>query len=286
MHNLKSFYIIDCSYHFRASYFALPKILTPSGELVNAVYGFLSIMLKLIREHKPNALAVADDAPGCYFRHELFPKYKSEKKRVPLECDHQMPFLQIILRAMKIPYLTAKGFEADDVIATLTQLACNHKYHVYICSKDKDLSQLLADNVSIFDTTKAKEVTPVVLQRQRGIRPDQIPDMLALIGDKADTIPGVPKIGPKTAARLLQSYDNVEKIIEHCEEIGGRLGVSIKEHHDQLLFAKELTTLRRDVPLNLKLEACSLFPPNRAILEPIFRELGFESLLKRLDRIL
>lgn len=281
----KSFYIIDCSYYFRASFFALPPIYSPNGMLVNAVYGFVAMLLKLLKERRPKALAVADDAHGHYFRHSLLPGYKSGKKQVPEECNQQIPVLRRLLDAMGIPYMNVKGFEADDIIATLTLEARRNGYYTYICSRDKDLQQLLGDDVTIFDIVSRKETTSAILKEKKGILPAQIPDMLALIGDKVDSIPGIPGIGPKTATRLLNTYGKLENILQHVDELGDRLGTKITEHHEQALVAKKVATLESQVPLGISFSTLALRAPDKAVVEQPFKELGFELLLKRLEEI-
>jgi len=281
----RTFYIVDCSYYFRASYFALPPIYSPSGNLVNAVYGFFATLLKLIKR-RPAALVIADDALGRYFRHELLPGYKSGKKPVPEECNQQIPILHQVLDAMTIPYVSVKGFEADDIIATLSVEARRNGYYTYICSKDKDFQQLLADDVVILDISSGKEMTCTILKEKIGILPDQIPDMLALIGDKVDSIPGIPGVGPKTAIKLLKIYGNLENVIQHLEELGDKPGTTIREHCEQALVAKRLASLRTDVPIDVPFSTFAFQFPNKATVEPLLRELGFELLLKRLEETL
>lgn len=279
----KSFYIIDCSYYFRASFFALPPIYSPNRTLVNAVYGFIASLLKLLKERRPEALAVADDTHGHYFRHELLPEYKSGKKPVPEECNQQIPILRRVLDAMEISYIKAEGFEADDIIATLAIDARRNGYNTYICSKDKDLQQLLAEDTVILDIGSGKETTYAILREKKGILPQQIPDMLALIGDKVDSIPGIPSIGPRTAVRLLNMYGTLENVVGHVEEIGGKLGDIIRKHREQVLLAKKLTSLRADVPIEVRFSTFEFRVPDKTTVEPLFMELGFELLLKRLE---
>lgn len=277
------FCIVDCSYHFRASFFVLPPMFARDGKLVNAVYGFVSVLLKLLTKHRPFALAVAGDAPGPYFRHKMFPAYKSEKTRVPKECDRQMPILRDVLDAMAIPYVSAEGFEADDVMATLSQAAQAAGHRVYLCSRDKDLLQLVSDGVTVLNISSGEEMTPETLKESRGVCPEQVPDALALVGDSADSIPGVPGIGWKTAANLLAVYSTVENLLDHWGDVSGKLGERIREHRDQVLLAKRLATLRSDVPIAVEPEQYKLRLADRTRVEPLFRELGFEQLLKRFD---
>ncbi len=190
--------------------------------------------------------------------------------------------LRDALAVMAVPCVSAPGFEADDVIATLTHAASAHDHRVYICSRDKDLRQLLSDTVSVLDMGSGEQLTPEELRNRQGIRPEQVPDLLALTGDKVDSIPGIPGIGPKTAAQLLSTYSCLESVLEHWSDIGGKLGTRIREHRDQVLLAKELVTLRTDVPVSIALEDYALRLPGKERLEPIFRELGLGRLVERL----
>jgi len=280
----KSFHIIDCSYHFRASFFALPPIYSPDGRLVNAVYGFISILLKLLQKYKPDAWAVADDAPHPYFRHEMFPSYKSEKVRVPQECDQQIPILLQVLDAMEIPHLRAEGFEADDIIATFTSAFRPTGYQIYICSKDKDLRQLLADHVVMLNIGSGEELTVEKLREIQGINPNQVPDLLALTGDKADSIPGVPGIGVKTAASLLARYHTVENMIAQSDAIGGKLGRKLQEYSNQLMLARKLATLRTDVPIPTEVEQYHVRLPFTPRVKQLFEDLGFHRLIERCEQ--
>lgn len=278
-------YFIDCSYHLRAAYFALPAIYSPDGRLVNAVYGFVSVLLKLLRDRKPDALGIVDDAPGQYFRHELLPEYKSEKTRVPEECDEQVPILRSVLDAMAIPYLAADGFEADDVIASVTGKARKRRYEVYICSRDKDLEQLLGEGVVLLNVTSGEERTADAIRARRGVEPDQIPDMLALTGDKVDSIPGIPGVGEKTAARLLRQYGTLEGVLAHSQEIGGKIGLRMRDLSQQAVLAKKLATVRRDVPLAVSFDALEVGVFEKETVELLFRELGFDKLWDRFEAI-
>ena len=285
MNTGRTFYVVDCSYYFRASYFALPPIFTPTGILVNAVYGFLATLLKLIKNRRPTALVVADDAPGRYFRHKLLPGYKSGKKPVPEECNQQMPILRQALDAMAISYVSCQGFEADDIIATLSVEARLNGFNTFICSRDKDLQQLLADDAVIYDISSEKETTCAILKEKLDILPSQIPDLLALVGDKVDSIPGVPSVGLKTAVKLLNLYDTLEKVVLHAEELSGKIGTTVEEHREQAFLAKKLATLRTDVPIKVSFNTFTFQVPNKDAAALIFRELGFEVLLKRFEDI-
>jgi len=243
------------------------------------------MLLKLLHKYTPDALVIADDAPHPYFRHQLLPHYKSEKVRVPKECDQQMPILLQVLDAMVIPYLSAEGFEADDVIATLTRAAQANGYRIYICSRDKDLRQLLADCVVILDASSGEKLTAAKLREIQGISPEQVPDVLALTGDKVDSIPGVPGIGLKTATALLTAYTTLRNLLDHSDMIGGKVGERLREYRDQVLLARKLATLRTDVPIPTEIERYRVRLPTAARLKPLFEELGFRRFLERLEQI-
>jgi DNA polymerase-1 len=283
MPSTDAFYIVDGSYHFRAAFFALPPIFAADGSQVNAVYGFLSTLLKLIATRNPAALVVADDAPRPYFRHALFPAYKGDKMRVPEECDQQMSILRPVLQSMRIPYIRSEGFEADDVIATLTRIARAVGYRVFICSRDKDLQQLLGDSVVILDPGSGEEQTRETLRERRGIPPHQIPDMLALVGDRSDSIPGVPGVGPKTATTLLVAYSTAQQVLDHWEQIGGKVGTALRRHREQVLLGLKLATLRFDVPIPP--DDYRLRLPTASEIAPLFRKWGLAALLPRFEAL-
>lgn len=243
------------------------------------------MLLKLLQKYTPYAWAIAVDAPRPYFRNQMFPPYKSEKVRVPKECDQQMPILLQVLDAMAVPHLSSEGFEADDVIATLTHVATANGYRICICSRDKDLRQLLADLVIILDVSTGKELTVDKLREVQRISPEQVPDMLALTGDNADSIPGVPGIGLKTAARLLSTYHTLKNLLDHSDAIGGKVGENLRDYRDQALLAKKLVILRTDVLLPIQMDRYQVHLPDVASLKPLFEELGFQRLLERLHQI-
>lgn len=278
----KCFYVVDCSYYFRASYFALPKILSPSGLQVNAVYGFVSILLKLIRKRNPASLAIADDSHGHYARHNLLPTYKATKKPVPQDCNEQVPLLREALSAMLIPYICVDGCEADDIVATLTNQARKNGYTTYICSKDKDFQQLLAEDVVMLDIVSEKETTDRNFVESAGILPNQFPDLIGLIGDKVDNIPGVRGIGKMTATELLRKYRSVENLIDHLKDLKERTRAQIDDHRDQIALAKSLAILRSDVALELRFADLVFNAPAKMQVECVFRKLGLEKLLERM----
>ena len=204
---------------------------------------------------------------------------------MPEECNQQMPILRQVLDTMAIPYVSYKCFEADDIIATLSVEARLNGFKSFICSKDKDLQQLLADDAVILDISSEKETTCAVLKDKLGILPSQIPDLLALTGDKVDSIPGVPGIGPKTAVKLLKLYDALENIVLHVEELDDRIRTTIEKHREQVFLAKQLATLRIDVPTESSFDTFMLQVPDKNAVEGLFRELGFEVLLERFESI-
>lgn len=196
-----------------------------------------------------------------------------------------MPILLQVLDVMEIPHLSAEGFEADDVIATLTRAARANGYQISICSRDKDLRQLLADLVVILDVSSGEEFTVHKLRVIQGISPEQVPDMLALTGDKADSIPGVAGIGLKTARMLLAKYLTLENVLDQADAIGGKVGKQLRKCRDQVILARKLATLRTDVPIPTEIERYQVRLPLTPRLKPLFDELGFQRLLERLEQI-
>ena len=187
----ETFYIIDGHAHLYASYFAIRALSSPSGEPTNAVFGMTSVLLKVLRDCQPDYLVVAFDPPGPVFRHEIHAEYKANRPEMPQDLRSQVGRIQEVCRAIGITPVVVEGFEADDVIGTLTGMVTQAGKEVVICSKDKDLEQLLGPGVTMYDTRKDKVFDEQWLLAEKGIRPDQVADVLALAGDATDNIPGV-----------------------------------------------------------------------------------------------
>ena len=281
------FYLIDgSSYLFRA-FFALPRLSTSRGLPTNAVYGFISMLLKLLREHRPQAMAVVFDGPKPSFRKELYNDYKAQRPPAPDDLKVQIPYVKEVLSAMRIPVLEVEGFEADDVIATLTEKAKREGLEVVIVSGDKDLLQLVSDQVTELDTMKDERFGPQEVREKFGVPPERIPDLIGLMGDQSDNIPGIEGIGPKTARMLIERYGTLEELLGKLDQIpDSELKPSLKEKlrkgAHKALLSKRLAQIRRDIPLEVRWEEFLLAPWDEERLRKVFQELEFKKFLREL----
>jgi len=270
------FYIIDSHGQLYASYYAIRDLTSPTGEPTNATYGFVGTLLKILREEKPEYLAACFDLPGPTHRHELFEQYKAQRKPMPADLVVQIERAREVLRLMGIPAVESPGFEADDCIATLTRQARAAGMEVVICSRDKDLEQLVGPGVTMLDTKTFEHLDADGIMKRRGVRPEQMQDVLALMGDAADNIPGVPGIGDKTAVKLVAQYGSLEGVLAHVDEIKGKLGERLREHREDAIRSHELVRLDANAPLAADLEACRTpAAMERRPLVALFRSLGF-----------
>lgn len=232
------------------AYFALPTTIRTRYGPINAVLGFYNTLLKLINQVQPDFLVVASDSKGPTFRHEAFPQYKAQRPPMPEELRSQLPLIKEVLTSCNIPVLELPGFEADDIIGTITNYLPQDTL-AYVVTTDRDALQLADEQVTILAPSgkENKIFTPEIVQLEWGISPQLIPDIKALMGDNSDNIPGVPKVGPKTAVKWLCTYGSLEQIIENAHELTGKVGESLREHRDEAVFYKHLATIKRDVPL-------------------------------------
>ncbi|MCX5682640.1 MAG: DNA polymerase I [Planctomycetota bacterium] len=270
------FYILDSHGQLYASYYAIRELTSPSGEPTNATYGFVGTLLKILREEKPDYLAACFDLPGPTHRHELFEQYKAQRKPMPTDLIVQIERVREVLGLMGIPAVESAGFEADDCIATLVRQARAAGMEVVICSRDKDLEQLVGPGVTILDSKTFEHLDTEGIRKRRGVLPEQMLDVLALMGDAADNIPGVPGIGEKTAVKLVAQYGSLENILAHSGEVPGKLGERLREHKRDALQSHELVRLDANAPLTVDLESCRT-PTSfeRRPLVALFRGLGF-----------
>jgi DNA polymerase-1 len=274
----KTLYVIDGHAQIYRAYYALPPLNAPSGEPTHATFGFFSALLKLLQNKKPSRVILAMDA-GSSGRELLDRQYKAQRKPMPDDMRPQIERIMKIAEVMALPTLRIAGFEADDVIATLTQriLAQRDPPEIFICSRDKDLDQLIGDRVRLYDIQTGETIDSAVLIAAKGYSPQQAGDVLALTGDTADNIPGIPGVGPKTAAKWIAQYGNLDNLIAHAGEIGGKIGQALRDNLPILNQSRQLVRLRYDVPLELP--TAEFDPASLARLEDVFRELQFQRLL-------
>jgi len=283
----KKLYIIDGHAQIYAAFYApMQQALTaPNGEPTKAVFIFTAMLHKLLKEQKPDMLVMAMDSAGPTFRHEMYPEYKANRPAMPEELVGQIRRIEEILQAMQIPILRKDGFEADDIIGTLAEIAAKQEYEVYICSRDKDMEQLINEQVFMFDPKNGAVTDAEGLYANKGIHPEQVIDVLALMGDTSDNIPGVADVGPKTARQWIQKYGSLEGLLEHQDEIKGKRGVNLRAGLEQLKQSRELLTIDREVPLDFDWKEFELKPFEREKLEEVFGQLGFRKLLNQLNEI-
>jgi len=278
-------YLIDGHAQFFRAYHAIRTPMTSpvTGEPTNATFGFVGVLLKMLREQSPDYLAVAIDAAGDRgtFRSQIFEEYKAHREEPPEDLAPQIERCVSILRAIGAPVLAVPEVEADDTIATVVRRlrsrgAGGAGLVIRIVSKDKDLMQLLEPGrVEMYDPYKDESITAESLREETGLNPAQVPDMLALMGDPVDNVPGVPGIGPKTAAQLIARFGSLDALLERADEIAGKRGESIRAARDTIALARTLVTLRDDAPVDFDLESARVDRLDLAAMEPILRELGF-----------
>lgn len=279
-------YLIDgMAFAFR-SFFAIRTALTDSkGRPTNAVYGFARVLMKILREHDPEYLAVVFDAPGATFRDEMYAEYKATRRETPPELRTQFPMMHELVEAMNIAKFCVTGVEADDVIGTLARQAEQQGIETVVVSGDKDLLQLVSDRVKVFDPSKGDagawyERDDVV--ERFGVGPEHVIDALALIGDTADNVPGVRGIGDKTAKSLLGKYESLENLYAHIGDFKGKQKERLEEDREQAFFSRKLVTIRTDVPVEVSIEECRRRAPEPQRIIEVFSAFDFQSLLNEL----
>ncbi|MGB2808631.1 MAG: DNA polymerase I, partial [Sedimentisphaerales bacterium] len=279
----KKLYIIDGHAHIYAAYFAPMRPLTsPTGEATKATYIFTAALLGLIQRHKPDMLVVALDSKAPTFRREIYTEYKANRPPMPDDMPAQIDRIEQILEAMNIPILRLDGFEADDIIGTLAKSAAKKGVETYICTKDKDMYQLVDEQTYIFDIKKGEVLDDDTLFEKYKIHPKDFIDVLALQGDSSDNVPGVPLIGEMNAVKMIQQYGSLDKLYEHADEVKGKRGENLRNFKEQAYLSKELVTIDCKVPIKIDYKALALEKFNEHELAQIFTELGFTRLLTQL----
>jgi len=278
-----SLVLIDGSSYLYRAFHALPPLSNSRGEPTGAVYGVLNMINKLVREQAGSHVAVVFDAPGKTFRDELFAAYKANRPPMPDELRAQVQPLLDAVTAMGLPLLRIEGVEADDVIGTLCRQAREQGLQVVVSTGDKDMAQLVTDGVSLVNTMTGKWLDREGVKEKFDVFPEQIIDYLALGGDTSDNIPGVPKVGPKTAAKWLNEYGSVDNIIQNAGEIGGKVGESLRDHIEQLKLSRQLATIHQELDLPLRLEDLEPATGDRDKLRDLYERLELRQLLRQLE---
>lgn len=267
------------------AFHAMPPLTTSSGELVNAVYGFTSMLFRALSTLKPDYLIAVFDAPGPTFRHQAYTQYKATRVKAPEGLYEQLPRIKEVCQAMNIPIFELSGYEADDIIATLARQA-KEELMVIIATGDKDSYQLVDKNVRIFTPRKSFSDTVLLDEEgvltKMGVRPEQIPDLKGLAGDPSDNIPGVRGIGDTGAAKLLQKYDTIENLYHHLDDLPDRTKKLLAEGAEDAVMSKSLATADDHVPVKFDIGAAKLSNYNLSTVSKLFNELEFKSLLTKL----
>ncbi len=281
----RALYLVDGSGQFHRAYFAIRGLRTSRGLPTNATFGFTTMLRKLLADEQPERIGIAIDPPGPTFRHEQFGDYKANRPKMDDDLAVQIPYVRRVCEAFRLPILELPGYEADDVIATLTRAAVARGHEVVVVSSDKDLLQLVGEHVKVL--SPGREGGPAVLYDRDqviakwGVPPERIGDVLALVGDAVDNVPGVPGIGEKGARDLVAQYGSLEAVLEHAAEVKrASYRQGLLEHREAALLSRRLVTLDERAPVELDLEGLRLKEPDRAAARALFTELEFAALAR------
>ncbi|NOZ10502.1 MAG: DNA polymerase I [Gammaproteobacteria bacterium] len=278
----KPLILVDGSSYLYRAFHAMPNLINSHGEPTGAIYGVTNMLRKLVNDYEPDEMVVIFDAKGKTFRHDMYAQYKANRPPMPDDLRCQIQPIHDIVTAMGLPMLIIEGVEADDVIGTLASDSIPKKANVLISTGDKDLAQLVTQHVHLINTMTDTLSDPDGVIEKFGVPAEAIVDYLALIGDKADNIPGVPKVGPKTAVKWLNEYGSLDGIIKNADKIGGKVGENLRDHLDQLSLSRELATIKRDVKLDKSELDFKRRPPDWDRLRELFAHLEFKSWLAAL----
>jgi DNA polymerase I len=286
----KKLFLVDAMAHIYRAFFApMPQRLTgPDGTPTNVPFLFGNILRRLIKDYQPEYIGIVFDPPGATFRDKLFEKYKAQRQPMPDEMRIQLPFVRRLCEALRLPILEFQGYEADDVIGAMALQAAKKNLDVLVISNDKDMMQLVGENVRTLRTGSGGAKADIIVDKEKveeilGVPPEQVVDYMALLGDTIDNIPGAKGIGEKGATELIKKYGSVEKALDHAEEVPNkRYREALQQQREQVMMSKQLARIATDVPLELDLRVLERREPDVGALAALYRELGFNSLLKEL----
>ena len=278
----KKIVLVDGSSYLYRAFHAMPNLANSRGESTGAVYGIVNMLRRLMREQDTPHFVVVFDAPGKTFRDRLYREYKANRPPMPDELRSQIDQVHAVIKALGLPLLSIPDVEADDVIGTLAKAAPAAGMDAFIVSGDKDLAQLVGPGVVMCDSMKNVVYDEKGVEEKFGVPPDRIIDFLALVGDTSDNIPGVPKVGPKTASRWLMEYGSLDTLVANADGIKGKVGENLRGSLDQLALSRKLATIKCDVPLEKELEALVISPADEDTLRQLYAELEFKTWLSDL----
>ncbi len=272
-------YLIDGSSYIYRAYFAIRHLSNSKGEATNAVYGFTNMLLNLLRDKQPGHVAVIFDSKGPTFRKELYSEYKANRAAMPDDLVPQIPLIKEVVKGFNLPALEKPGYEADDIIATLAKRYVAEGYQVTVVTGDKDLMQIVSDDVQLLDTMKGKVSRREEVIERFGVPPEQVLDILGLAGDTSDNIPGVPGIGEKTASTLIKEFGDIENLLANIDKVKGKKRQeNLREFADQARLSRKLADLIYDLDIEVSAEDIVVEEPNRPVLEELFKTLEFHKL--------
>jgi len=275
--------LVDGSNYVYRAFYAIPSLTNSKGFPTNAIYGFTTMLLKLLRDVEPDYIVVMFDLKGPTVRHEEFADYKATRKPMPDDLIPQIPFIKDVVRGLSVAIVERQGIEADDLIGTLAGKASALGWKTLIVSGDKDLMQLIDENVTMIDTMKDKTYDVAAVKERFGVGPDKVMEILGLMGDASDNIPGVPGIGPKTAQRLIEEYGSVEAVIQNAENLRNvKLRESFRNFAGQARMSRQLALIRKDVEIDFDLKEAARREPDKEALFQLFSEFEFSSLLQEI----
>jgi DNA polymerase I len=271
-------YLVDAMSNIHRAYHAIQRLSTSAGRPTNAIYGFVTMLRKMLREHGPDYLAVAWDGPQRTVRHDAYAEYKANRPVMADDLASQLPAIRQILDAYKIPVLELPGYEADDVIGTLAKKASTMGFDVVIVTADKDMLQLVGPKVRVFHTGREKFLDETGVREFFGVAPEQVADVLALMGDSVDNIPGVPRVGEVTAKKWIADFGDLATLLARAGEIKGKVGESLREHKEDAMISRRLVEIPTDLPIPFEPDALRRTPADAQKLKELFVELEFHSL--------
>ena len=283
------FLVDGSSYIFRA-FFAIPALTNASGMPTNAAFGFTNMMLKLLKQHRPEYVIVALDAGKKTFRNEIFAAYKGHRPSPPAELVPQFPYFRRILEALNVAVVEMPGYEADDIIATLCKSLGASGCEIVVVSSDKDLMQLVTDRIKLLDSAKDRWIGAAEVTEKFGVSPGQVVEVMGLMGDAVDNIPGVKGIGEKTAVVLIQQFHSLENLYARVHETaqgnlrgGARIRRILEDGKEQAFLSRQLATVNGDVPIEVTLSDVRARIPDMEKVRALFTELGFFNLIKIME---
>ncbi|HID04084.1 MAG TPA: DNA polymerase I, partial [Desulfobacterales bacterium] len=280
-------YLVDGSAYIYRAYHAVAPLTNSEGMPTHAVFGFMNILRRLLKEKKPQYLAVAFDMRGPVFRHEIYPEYKANRPPMPEDLAVQIPYIKELVRAMNIPCFETQGVEADDIIATAAKVLSGQGNKVIVVSGDKDLLQLVDDHVVMWDPMKNKIMDSAAIEEKYNVKPEQLLDCYSLMGDSSDNVPGVPGVGPKTAEKLINLHETLEGVYEALEGMKkSKLKERLGENKEKAFLSRDLIRLKYDVSVPSDLSGYLPQEPDDEKLNDLYTRLGFSSMVKEESKAL